>query len=410
MMARLKKSNNIILERSHKKNALLELIRRHQTISRYDLANITRLSVSTVWSLVGELLSEGLVREIGMGESKGGRPPLLLEINPEAGFIIGIDFDGIRLRTVVVNFKMEIIYSSRHSLKEVRERNEVIKKLLSSIREALDRTSLSKEKIIGIGIAAPGLINVENGICRYYPNLPDWRNVPLKDLLEYELDIPVIVENNCRATALGEHIFGAGQKNYNLVCIMGRAGIGAGIILNGQLYHGMNFSAGELGHITIERNGPRCRCGKKGCLEAFVSTPAILQRTKDMMKQDPTSLLWIKCQQKEEFLTLEIIWEAAAKGDLLAREIVRETGEYLGEAVVNVVNLLNPEMIILAGDLLGGGSLLLETVKKTIKVLALDTSLEKIRIVYSQLTEDAGAMGAATVVLQKKFNSFLEPI
>lgn len=403
--------SNIILQRTHKKNALLQLIRQHQQLSRYDLVNLTRLSNSTVWSLVTELMEEGLVVESGIGDSKGGRPPLLLEINPAAGYIVGMDFDGNRVRTVVVNFKAEVIYASRRGLNGLEGRNEILKELVNCVNEAVAKSAIKLESIMGIGIAAPGLINVETGCCRYYPNLPDWRDVPLKDVFEFEFGIPVYIENNSQATALGERIFGAGQKAKDLICIVSRTGIGAGIIINGQPYYGVNFTAGELGHITIDRNGQRCRCGKRGCLETLAATPAILKRAAKILEaQESASLLGNKIHSAPDALELEMIWEAAAAGDPVARAVVLETGEYLGEGIVNVINLLNPEMIILAGDLLGGGALLLDSVKKTAKELALDASLQNVTIVYAQLKENAGAIGAATVVLQQKFNSFLEPI
>ena len=259
-------------------------------------------------------------------------------------------------------------------------KNKVISRLLDGINDAIDRSGL---KVAAIGVGCPGPLDSKKGIVLSPPNLPDWRKVPLKSIIERRFRLPVVVENDANCAGLGEAVRGAGRGASSMVLLTLGTGIGSAIVLGGKLWTGKGGFAAELGHVSIDINGPRCGCGNRGCIELYASATGVVRRMNAALGSN------------DRFLTAEKIYDAAAKSDRIARKITDETALYLGSAVANIINALDPEMIVLAGGMAKAGRDFLGKVRKIARERALKEASRGVRIVTAKLGEDAGVVGAA---------------
>ena len=389
------------------KALILDVIRKHGPISRTDIAKITGLSGATVTKFVDDLIQTGFVREDGYDVSKGGRKPTLLKLVPEAGFAVGVDLGASNLRAVVVNLEARIIAKIGKKTNAGEGREKVFKRMIEIIYEVIEASGVEKERIEGIGIGISGVIDHQKGVCLFCPNIKGWENVPVKRLVEEEFGIKVSVDDSSRMMALAEHWCGLAQKVENFIFINVGVGVGSGIFTNGQIYRGSRGTAGELGHTTIDENGPRCKCGNRGCLETLVSGPAIVRRAKEALEEGVISLLGKMSGGDFSKLSPEMVAEAARKGDKLAFNIMEKTGEYLGIGIANAVNLFNPELVIIGAGISRAGDLFLETVKRTVKARALHTASTSVDIKISELGDTAAAQGAAILILKDIFSSYV---
>jgi len=262
------------------------------------------------------------------------------------------------------------------------------------------QSSIASGDIIGIGIGAPGPLDIKKGIINFAPNLPGWRDVPLRKVLEDEFKKKVVLENDANAAAWGERCYGAGLGVNNLVCFTLGTGIGGGIIIDGKIYHGNNYGAGELGHMTVNKDGPLCNCGNYGCLEAYSSAIGIKNRIKNRIQEGIKSefLNFDGDDQLFKSLRLKSIFEAARKGDSLTSDIVEEAISYLGIAIANMANILNPEMVILVGGITNEGDKLLIPLRKEVKKRAFYSNYKSLKIVIGKLAGNAGVLGAAALL------------
>lgn len=388
--------------KSLNKSTILNIIRLHGPISRAEIAKMTKLTPPTVTNIVGELLESNLVIEAELGESTGGRKPIMLKINADAFTVIGIYAGAKKVRGVVANLEGEVQHTV---LMEVPPRPtaevfvELVKKAISRLLDCVD---LQTRPCLGIGVGMHGLVNPEKGVSIFAPNL-NIRDLPLKDRLEQAFQLPVEVENDVRALALGESWFGLGKDIADFICIHVGTGIGAGIILDHELYRGPAFSAGEIGHTTIDLDGPRCGCGNTGCLEALAAGPAILTRVKKAIEEGRPTVLTEWVNGEMERLTGEMVHRAAQQGDDLAVQVLADTGRYLGIGLANLINILNPSRIILSGGVARAGQYVLEPLKETVKERAFSAAAKDIAILTSRLGENGAAIGAMTLVLQQLF-------
>ncbi len=310
---------------------------------------------------------------------------------------IGIDIGGTNIKIALVDTKGKIAFSESASTRAEMGYEFTIKNIINLIRDSITRSKVSIGQVGGIGVGCPGQIDSENGIVRSLPNIPGWVNVPLAKILRDEFGLPVKIDNDVRVATLGEYKFGAGKGYQNIVCITVGTGIGSGIIINGQLVRGASMSAGELGHVIVqEHNGEICGCGKTGCVEAVASGPAIV-------KQAELYLMTGKSAKFKELaagspITPEIVAEAAILGDDIALRIFEITGYWIGIALSSVVNLLNPEVIIIGGGVAQAGDILLNPIKETIKKRALKISSESLNVIPAQLGNSAGVVGASLLI------------
>jgi len=384
------------------KSIILDTIRIYGPISRAEISQKTNLSPTTVSTLTENLVKEEYIKEIGEGKSRGGRRPILLKFNSNAHFIVGVKLDAKKVTLALTNLKLSIINKENKTMENM-NKSWVARQIINFVRRTARESSIKLEKIIGIGVGTIGLVDTEKGIVEEAINI-GWKNIPLKDLIKEELNnIPVYIDNVANLAALGEKQAGIARKAKNLVYLHLGGGIGAGIILNGKIYEGSNGSAGEIGHTTVEPNGPRCKCGNRGCLENFASGRAIASRAISGLLAGRETLINKITAGSIDKVTAEIVTEAAKEGDEFALEIWRETAEYLGIAIANLINVYNPEMIIIGGGVAQAGNFLFEPLKRVVKERALPRAVKVVKIVPSQLKDDASLIGAAALALEKTF-------
>lgn len=315
-------------------------------------------------------------------------------------YIIGVDLGGTKIATAVIDIKGKILSKKKEFTVVDFGPEAVIKQMLRMVNQVLDLAKIKLKQVKGIGIGAAGPLNTKKGIIIAPPNLPGWHNVQLIEPFKKEFNLPVFLDNDANAACLGEWYFGAGCGTKNMVYLTVSTGIGGGIIIDGKLYHGTNDNAGEIGHMTINPNGPLCNCGNYGCLEAHASGTAVARFAKDALKEKMKETLVLKLVDNDiEKVTAKIIFQAAKKRDKFSKGIIEMTSEFLGIGVANVINIFNPEKVVLGGGVTKAGSLLFKKVRETAYKRAMPAVSKVTKIVPAKLGDNVGIMGAATLVL-----------
>ncbi len=373
--------------RTQNSTLLLNLIWRERQISRADVARQTGLSPSTVSAIVGELDRAGLVREIGAGASRGGRRPVLVGFRDDAFALIGVELGATHVSAVLTDLR-GTVRAFRHT--HVAVRDDPAGALAAARKmadECLAAERVSRRRVVGIGVAVPSPVHPRHPGRLSPVILPAWRDRDVQAELADAFDLPVFVDNDANLGALAERFWGAGAGGEDLAYIKVATGIGSGHIINGALYRGAGGTAGEIGHIAIDPAGPLCVCGLRGCLATLIGSEALLARAR-------------RAWPRRKRPTVADIIAGVRAGDPAAREIVDEIGHYLGIAVAGLLNLMNPAVVVLGGEITSVGDLLLDPLRASVKRRALSTSVAETRIVSSRLGERSIAVGAATLVLE----------
>lgn len=309
---------------------------------------------------------------------------------------IGIDVGGTNVKIALVDNKGKIIYSNSIPTRAEMGYEYTINNMKEAITELIKETKSDPKNIESIGFGFPGQIDYQKGIVRLAPNIPGWVNVPIAEIMEKEFGIPTRVDNDVRCAALGELNYGAGQGCENLICITVGTGIGSGLVINGKLVRGASNAAGEIGHIKLDMNGgPLCGCGDRGCLEAFASGPSIVAMAEEYIKGGKSTKYR---ELANPDITPYIVSEAAKQGDPVAKRIFTIVGEYIGIGLASVVNLLNPEKIIIGGGVAAAGDLLLTPIKESLIKRAMPIAGSAVEIVPAQLGNSAGVIGASLLI------------
>jgi len=379
---------------------VFQVLREKGPMSRAELAGVTGLTPATISNVVSTLIKCRIVREIGFGESSGGRPPVLLEFDPKAFYLAGVDLGVSKVIAVVTDLQGSTVSRAKMDLDVGVGKEGILSRMLEAAREAQSQAGSARDKVAGIGVSVPGLTDVVNGVSVFAPNIPGWSNVPVADIFRGEFSLPCWIENDARAMALGEARFGVGRGRRNLICVNVGRGIGAGLILNGELYRGERGGAGEIGHTTVDPNGPVCPCGNNGCLEVVASGPSIAAAAIRAVSAGARTTIRDMVGGRIENITAEVVSEAANEGDLLARRLICEAGRYLGIGIANAVNLFSPEMVVIGGGVSRAGDLLFNEIKCVVRKRAFTTMVNLPEIVPSSLGEDASSIGAAALVLE----------
>jgi len=315
--------------------------------------------------------------------------------------VLAIDLGGTKIFAAIISNKGQVM-AREYCLTLADEGPQpVIKRILSAIDHILRQINIDLSQLYGISIAAAGAIDSEKGLVTSSPHLPGWHDIPLRDIVREKYKVNTFLTNDANAAALGEHHFGAGRGVNNLFLLTVGTGIGGGIIINGRLYSGASGSAGEIGHTTIDVNGPRCDCGNTGCLEALVSGTAVAKEAIRRIRQGERSSLTEIVEGKIENITAEKVSLAAQGGDSLASEVILKAATYLGIGLANLVNIFNPEMIIIGGGIAKMGDLLLNPARQVVRERAFQLSSQAVQIVPAQLGDDAGMLGAAVFAFQQ---------
>lgn len=379
--------------KSHNKTLILKTIYDHIQISRADVARFTRLTRPTVSSTVAELLDEGLVAEVGLGQSEGGKRPILLSVVDDSRHLIGVDLANSEFRGAVTDLRGNIIH--RHSLPVDDRDGDAALQLAYQLLDHLIPAATSP--ILGIGIGAPGLMDPQHGVVRKSVNL-DWQDVPLRNLLAERYNLPVYIANDSQVAALGEYTFGQSARTANLVVVKVGRGTGAGIVINGQLHYGDGFGAGEIGHVRVVEPGELCRCGHTGCLETVVSSRTLIRRARVLMQTNPQSALWAVAGSPAE-LTTDLILQAFATGDTEIEALAGEMGRYLGIAAANLVGILNIKNIVIGGSLARFGEVLAGPLRQEMSRRVQVTQAGETSVSVANLGTDIVIFGAAALLL-----------
>lgn len=389
---------------------VLQLIQGRGPISRKDVAEISGLSPAAVSGITGELIDRGLVHEVGEAESDGraGRRAVLLRLNPQAGFVIGVKLAVRAIACVLTDLNANVLYATetplndddqlRHAPEEL-PADQVIKATIEAVENLLAIAQIDRTRLLGMGVGVNGIVDTDAGISRVAPHF-GWRDVPLAAPLAAHFGIPILLENDARTLTIAEQWFGAGRGVDHFVTIVAGYGIGAGVVTNGQIYRGAMSGAGEFGHIVLQVDGPRCTCGKQGCLESLAAEPAILRQVSEALAVGALSVL-----AGVEPLTLEAVARAADAGDVLARRMLSNAGRWLGIGIANLVNILNPQLLIINGEAVCGGRWYFEPMEAALRAHAFDGLADSLRILTEPGGNDMWARGAACVVLSALFTS-----
>jgi predicted NBD/HSP70 family sugar kinase len=367
------------LLRDHNRGLVLNLLRTQGPLSRTDLAQKTGLAPSVLTRLIRSLLQEQLVREVGKAKSNGGRRPTLLSLNPGWACAIGLKVEKNRLLGARVDLAGNIQAHASLPFPTGPSPDLLYRRAAQVVRK------LAHGRILGVGIGISGFVDPREGVDLYSPIL-GWREVPVRAPLEQELGLPVWVENDVNALTLAECWFGAGRRFRDFVCVTVGEGIGAGVVIGGQLYRGAAGGAGELGHTTLHPEGPRCRCGEQGCLEVYASDQFLLSQARRLGFPDIPGLA-----------------QAARRGHQAARAAFAEMGRALGIGCKNLVNLLNPEAIVVGGERLDAWDLFRPAFEEEVRRHSFPKEAEELAIVPAQLGEDGFLIGAATLAVQEFF-------
>ncbi len=379
------------------KRVILDMVRFSQDgVSRADLARQMDLTRAAVTSIVNDLIQDGLVREteavVDQVGSAGGRPPIRLEINPRRSTVLGVDMASTHLTIVLANFagqtlrEVELPFNIKHHPEAC------LQEVDRQIRRLIDQAGISFDGISAVVIAVPGPVDVAlGGVCAP-PIMPGWDGIPIRDILCSQWNVPVSIGNDAEYGALGEWAYGAGRGLHNLAYIKVGSGVGAGLLLDGHIYRGATGCAGEIGHITIQENGPLCSCGNHGCLEALTGGNAVAAHAREAVKAGRDTLL-AAIQPPETIAAWNVI-ELAQKGDQVAMEIIADAGSYLGIAIASMVNLFNPEMVVVGGGVSQAGDLLLNPVRQAVQLRSLRSAAEAVSIKPAVLGNRSTSTGA----------------
>ena len=377
-----------------------DMIRRLGPIARYEIAKETGLTPSTVTVIVAELLEAGVIKEVGHGASSGGRRPILLELNPTAAYVFAIRIQRGELMTAIFDLGKNIM-AQRYSHLDTDLPDNVVEMIGSSFEELIEETKINPDAILWCGVACPGLVSSHRGVVERSSNL-DWIKVPLSALISKRLGgLPVHVENISNAAALAEKEYGLGRGHKHLVFINLSVGIGAGILADGEIYGGVKGFAGEIGHMTLlTENGPLCACGRRGCFEAVCGVRAVVERAKATIPAETFAEYGIS---KDELTLADLAFSPLANCTE-AQRLIGEVGRFIGILVANVVNLLNPETIILGGELSNLGDRLLQAVKAEVEARTLEEIQKTVSIQISNIKGSAPLMGAYALALERIFS------
>ncbi len=382
------------------KSRILELIRNNSPIFKAEISRITHLSIPTVMRITDDLLNKKIIKESGMGESSGGKPPLLLEFSTKAFFIIGIEIKATKIEANILDLETNTIQNEVQRVKIADSVENIQNILITLINNLIINSGIDKAKILGIGIGMHGLVNHEQGMVIYSPDW-NWSNVDLVSLLQKTFKMRVIIDNVNRAYATGEKWFGIGQNIKNFICLYLGYGIGSAYYLDGKLYYGSSGTAGEIGHFVLKKDGPRCDCGNHGCLESLSSSYALVREAVAHIESGCETKILDLAEGSVEKIEGWHVYKAAEEQDPLAVEILDDALEYLGIALAGLITFLDPEIIILEGEYAQVGDILEKKLLTIVDKYRMKPAGQSVRIVSSDLGNNAGCIGAGAMILEE---------
>lgn len=382
---------------------ILESIRNNGPMSRVELRENTELSWGSISSISRELIRGRVVTEVGAVKSGLGRSRVQLDLNRAHNLILGMQLGRSLVRAILVDIKGGVVGDLHIPVNSLGAPREILATMIGAATRIMSQHGVARSNVAGIGVAAPGAVDYESGVCLYAPHHPRWRNVPLKRNMERAIGAPCWIDHDYNCFALGEKFFGQGAGIKNYVCIYLGTGVSAAIVIGGEVYRGSESFAGEFGHTCIDARGPLCACGNKGCIETYISGPALAANAiRRIRKGNGSSTLLSLVGNDPSCITAEIMDNAARQGDSLSRRVFAEMGKVLGIGVSNLINIFNPQLVILGGLVCRASDFFLPACIQTVRMRAWDASLK--RVTVSGLPHGA-LLGAAALVLQQLFTT-----
>jgi predicted NBD/HSP70 family sugar kinase len=387
-------------------SSVLRYIHSNAPISRTQLAAVTGLNKSTVSSLIDELTERGLVCQTGTETSGIGRPASLLELNPEAGCIIGVEYGVDFALVILANFGGEVIWRSQEAADPSEGQVAMTAKVFKLVDQAIDVCNIRQLRLLGLGIATPGTVQVDDGFLVYAPNL-NWRDVAFAKIYsERYPNLRVYVDNDANTAATGEHLFGVAQRNQDFIFLFSGVGIGAGLFLNGGLYRGQNGFAGEIGHSTFmtETIQRSCQCGKRGCWETYANQSSIIDRIRVQLQEERSSMLGNLFLDQSTPISMREIQQAAESGDAVTMEALNETGQAMGVGVANIINIFNPSLVVIGGLISSVAQFMLPGIMESMVHHTLPEFHQKVQVKLSAFGSDSSVIGAVATVVEAIFS------
>ncbi|MFC1420841.1 ROK family transcriptional regulator [Streptacidiphilus cavernicola] len=367
---------------------VLRAVRMAGSLTQAEIARTTGLSAATVSNIVRELKEVGTV--VVTPTSSGGRRARSVSLSADAGIVVGVDFGHSHLRVAVGNLAHRVLAEESEPIDTDASADQGFGRAETLVARLLEQTGFRTDKVIGVGLGVPGPIDGETGALGSTAILPGWTGIAPGRELSSRLGMPVYVDNDANLGALGELVWGAGRGLSDLAYIKVASGVGAGLVISGQIYRGPGGTAGEIGHITLDESGPVCRCGNRGCLETFVGSRHVLNLLASSHGSD---------------LTLSRVVQLAQRGDLGCRRVLADVGRQIGTGVANLCNLLNPRRVILGGDLAEAGDLVLDPIRESVARYAIPSAARQLSVVPGTLGGRAEVLGALALVMSEMGDS-----
>lgn len=395
-----KEMNTVELKRILQKRKVIKLLYLHKSMTNTELSKQIGLSTPKIISLLTELKSDGIVEEIGQADSSGGRRPVLYGLNDNAVYIVGVTINLFRTTVFIFNGKNQTLMGPKVLDIAINKGLTNIDEIVEFSNKLIDEAGINRERIIGVGIEIPGLVNVERGV-----NLTHLRTErPLIQVFEEKFGLPVIIENDAKARTYAELRYGGAKNHKNVLVLELDWGIGLGMILNGKLYRGKNSLAGEFGHLPMVENGILCNCGKQGCLETIASGTAIARMAREGIEAGKSSLLTQLVNEDLDKIEPRTVVQAANAGDQYSITILNNVGQWLGKSIVFLIQIFNPELIILGGRVSEAGQYILVPIQQAINTYCNPDLSKEVKLQISELDRYAGVHGVAAMLVEREMN------
>jgi glucokinase-like ROK family protein len=392
--------------RNFNKHAAVDLIRfAGRQVSRTDIAVGLGLTRAGVTVIINDLIENGVILETESRSTPSGRPPVVLEINPKRGWVAAVDMGAAHLGIALGDLSAYILEETEQPFCIDDGPELCLAEVNRVLKAMLDRHGLGFEDLSAVGVSVPGPVVTEMGMVMAPPIMPGWDRFPIRDTLEKLWNVPITLNNDADLGALGEWAFGAGRGEKNVVFIKVGTGIGAGLIINKQIYVGTTGSAGEIGHLTIDENGPLCTCGNHGCLEAFASGRAIEIQAQKLVASGKRTLL---ADPNLKRIRVHDVAEAARRGDLAAQEILNRSGTFIGIAIAGLINIINPSVVIIGGGVAEVGDLLTTPIRKMVRERSLHVSEHAVRITTAMLGRRSTLIGTIVQAINVAIHNLIE--
>ncbi|HHY82882.1 MAG TPA: ROK family transcriptional regulator [Clostridiales bacterium] len=393
--------NNSNVMKQKNRALILNIIKDEGGISRAELSKRTGLSRGGITPIVNELLSMELIVETGVSVTDSGRRPIILELNADGCHAIAVDWTRKKYTAALVDFTGRIITREQYWFTDNDTLDHILKRLKESINNILCQSKA--KRIAGIGVVAPGPLDIYKGVILSPPNFWGWLNIPIKQILENEFKLPVFVDNNANAYALAEKNYGKGRQYHNFIYVVVDEGIGAGIIIEDDLYRGKGGFGSEIGHISINMDGPKCECGNNGCIEIYATIPQIMRHVNNYTELGVLSS-YLNIIRSRRLLRWDDILNGLKIEDPVCMNIIRKIAVYLGNVFVSLINVLEPEAIFIGSDIASAGKHLLEPIKEYLHDRTVTKDIHKTDLLLSDL-EHGSLIGGAMLVLQSFIDS-----